>query len=159
MLSEQYIAGVMDSDGSFSLVRRKWKNPRGYVYRICIQLGWKSSQESANVLKEIVTLYGGRVCTYTRKQTNLSSRCSPMLKFMCEGDEAVKMAASLLPHLRLKTRQAELIASLAKIRRAWLGDRKSAPNKPQWAWAQEDAIYSQFLKINTKNAGKGRSKP
>ena len=158
MISKEYIAGVMDSDGSFSLVRRKYHNPRGYLYRIAIQIAWKNSDEAFNALTEIQSLYGGNVCTYTRKSTNVSPKPNTMLKYMCESDNAVRFASEILPYLQLKKRQAAMIIELGLIKKKWLNGRKAAPNKPNNIWDEEDKIYAEFISLNTKNGGKGRSK-
>ena len=59
----RYMAGVVDSDGSFSLVKRKKQSTvHGYHYRTIFQLTWKDTPIVEKTMEEMVKDYGGGFC-------------------------------------------------------------------------------------------------
>ncbi len=159
MISKEYIAGVIDSDGSISVCRRRnLSTPRGYAYRFVIQIGWKETIESRKVLEDIADKYNGAVYSFKKKANKFGGEIT-CVKFMCESGRAAAMVEDILPFLRLKHKQGKLLLKIHEVRMKWLNGRKAAHHKPESVWRQEDAIYQEFIKLNTKNGNRGRSWP
>ncbi len=61
VLSPQYLAGVFDSDGSFSIARRHpdRKTPN---YTAVVQLTWRKSENSRMFMELLCSQYGGIFC-------------------------------------------------------------------------------------------------
>jgi len=53
-----YLAGVIDSDGSISVIRKHIKRSNPY-YGISIQITWTNKKETQTVFKKLVKIYGG----------------------------------------------------------------------------------------------------
>ncbi|MDG7007372.1 MAG: hypothetical protein JRN06_03900 [Nitrososphaerota archaeon] len=61
-LRPAYIAGVFDSDGSFSIVRHiREGSTMGFGYIVLLQITWRDIPETVGVLEELQRMYGGSV--------------------------------------------------------------------------------------------------
>ena len=141
-----YLAGAIDSDGSISIRRstygrRKLKNRISPVYYPRISLR-QTSPMIPNLLKET---FGGFICIdkpsakkgkilYGYEATNLI------------GERAIRQ---LLPYLRLKKRQAEIILELQEVRKSGRDGRKTVYQKNRWGkytMFQKAVISDETLK-------------
>jgi hypothetical protein len=66
LLSPQYIAGLMDEEGSFSYVKFYAKHRKKYYYRACVQFTQKNSVYTNKLFEKLKNKYGGSFTSYTR---------------------------------------------------------------------------------------------
>jgi hypothetical protein len=106
-----YIAGVLDSDGCFTIRVDTW--------RTRVHGHSPSSQEVISIVqceREAVDLarklFGGTITI--QKQKNEKHR--PMFRWRCSTKQAEKACKVLLPYLRIKKRQAEIILESRRIK-------------------------------------------
>ena len=152
-LLNSYLAGVMDSDGSFSICKRKRKGNK-FFYRTVAQLTWKNTEKSKEIFDELLREYGGKY--HIIKSRGFSKKGTTFLKYNLEGDSLVYLLQSIIPYLRLKKRQAEIVIELKLLRKKWLGKTRGPWDKPSYIWEEEEKLYLENLLLNTKNGGKGR---
>jgi len=103
-----YLAGVMDSDGSFTLskVHTKRKNPS---YVPTIQITWLKSKFSFKVLNSIKSTYGGSLFDTSHKTSYNLRFPKPMLKYHACSKSVLKIINDIYPFLKLKKPQAKII--------------------------------------------------
>lgn len=112
-ISPQYIAGVADSDGSFTITKRKTKNNKsGFTYTAMFQLSWKESNITKKTISKIQKRYGGHIVKYKHK--NSFSNCS-VIKYVVEGVMLDKLLLEISPFLVLKKARAKLLQKLREI--------------------------------------------
>ena len=143
-ISAQYLAGVADSDGSFSF-GRKYNKQRAKDYFVAsFQLTWKRTLESKNVFDELVKIYGG---SYFDHFTHTSFGRVRILKYCATGRALVKICNDVLPHLLLKKAHAWIALQGAELKsRQW-----GRGGKPDSIWKRELELYLRMNKLNTKN--------
>lgn len=146
---DAYMAGVADSDGSFSFMKRKRQSTiNGYHYVMVFQLTWKKSDLSIKVMNEIVRRYGGCCCKWIRNGNNFPTKSAECLKYSVGGPGLDKLTEAILPYLLLKKKQAELIKEARLLRKGW---KRGRLGKPINVWKKEDELYLEFNKLNGKN--------
>ncbi|HEC66758.1 MAG TPA: hypothetical protein ENI23_15900 [bacterium] len=142
-----YLAGVIDSDGSISIIKRtKQTTTRGYSYRELVQLSWVYSTPALKFMNEIKKLYGGSVFEYT-KQANEFSSDSIILKYTVEAKGADKLVRDILPYLTLKKEQAKRMVKMRELKSMQYG---AGNPKPDSHWKLEDAIWKKNLKQKSR---------
>jgi len=142
---DAYMAGVIDSDGSFSMVKRlKQSTIRGYHYSTVFQLTWKKSSFAEKVLKLIKQRYGGHISPWQRKPNKYSKESIECLKYAVESSGLEKLIILTLPYICLKKEQALLIKKVREIRKI----KPKTRNKPNKFWEEEDKIYEELKKLH-----------
>src|SRR3954452_14900931 len=106
-----YLAGVIDSDGSITIAVDTWRvRNKGYApsYSENIAIG-QCDPQAINLLKET---FGGHI----RIEKARGEFRRPVYFWGVTDKNAVLCARALLPYLRIKRRQAELMLRLRKIK-------------------------------------------
>lgn len=105
-----YLAGIMDSDGSFRVETRRVPEMRsGLHYRISIR---RAQVAPSPAVKLLAKTFGGSLSIKKSKHPNLRH-----LDFWSLHDRsAVPAIESLLPHLRVKWREAVLLLELRRLK-------------------------------------------
>ena len=106
-----YLAGVLDSDGSFSIAinrRQKFQGNRNPSYQEIVAIGQCDTQ-AIQLAKE---LFGG----HTRHDESRGENRRPMHYWYVSSKIASRACVALLPYLRIKKRQAEIILELRAIK-------------------------------------------
>jgi len=139
-ISPQYLAGVADSDGSFTY-GKKWSGQRGkHYFAGQFQITWKKTPESVDFFEALVEKYGGSYFgdkttkTYNRNGTDI-------IKYCATGEAVVKICKDVLPYLILKPERAQIVLDGAKLKEGNWGVK----GKPQHIWDEEDRLY-QLMK-------------
>lgn len=144
-----YLAGVTDSDGSFSICKKnffgKSKNPE---YSARFQLSWSNNDKTKKVLDKIVQIYGGKYSLCTPSSIKNYPNTKDVLHYSLGGPGIVKFVKDIFPFLLLKRRQALNIIRLRKfISNKW---HKSNP-QPQKLLEFKEKLYIFNKSLNTKN--------
>lgn len=142
-----YIAGLADSDGSFTITIMKPKRPTPY-YRSTFQLGWKKSDKALLTLEQIKTKYGGSISEF--KSTSNINEGILVVKYFLSGAKLVTFIKDCLPFLHLKRSQARLILFLESSRKEKHGRNKRKPIKIK---EYQHGLYLKIKSLNTKNSG------
>lgn len=143
-ITDEYLAGVADSDGSFSY-GKKFSKPRNKFYYVAqFAITWKYSKESKFVFDMLVERFGG---SYFDGFTHTSFANTRILKYCATGQACEKICIAVKPHLILKQKQVDIMIEGAGLKsRHW-----GVKGKPASVWRQEKLLYSKMNKINTKN--------
>lgn len=146
-LRSQYLAGVFDSDGSFSVARRNIKRS-STSYVSMVQLSWKRTELSEQFFVALAAKYGGSFHTCESTNTAKSfSNTRPYIKYSATGEAAVKIANDLLPYLILKKQQAMNLIELGTLVKVGRG------RKPEITSRLEE-LYILNKSLNHKNGHK-----
>lgn len=118
-----YCAGVMDSDGHIGVHRNSYRvRVAGDAKQPTFQPRVSVKQIDAGAIDVFHDLFGGHRYIDTK---NRKGSARPIHVWQVHSRAAGVVASALLPHLRIKRRQAELIIELCEInasprRRAWV---------------------------------------
>lgn len=148
-MSPEYLAGVIDSDGSISVVL-KHKNRPNPSYTISIQLTWSDTEKSRKVLNLLKETYGGSVF----ESKSLKSRypnSRPVIKYSVACQKSRKLLEDILPYLLLKKDQAVLALDI--LNTTGYGIYGFGRPKPKDLIEKHRNIYLQMKELNTKNSG------
>lgn len=138
ILSNQYLAGVFDSDGSFSIAKRNIKRCSP-SYVAMVQLSWKNTPLSVIFMDALVKEFGGSYMFFGPSKKEY-------IKFSATGKVAEKIASSTVDFLFLKQEQARNVLMLRTLTVSSGGKlRDSALSSLM------ESIYVRNLSINTKN--------
>jgi hypothetical protein len=150
-LTLAYLAGVFDSDGSFTLSRHSRKGAFGFNYEVYLQLTWKEVPETVKVMEELKRAYGGTVIRGI--ETRGFSTATSYVKYRINSRQAAVLIQDMLPFLRVKRRQAQICLEAAKI----IGKVRYTRwrRRPPSDRARLGELYKQVANLNWKN-GKGR---
>lgn len=147
-VTPQYIAGLIDSDGSISIVRRSCKNTsRGYNHREMVQITWKHSIIAEQVFNELKNMFGGSVFVHERK-SGFATRHTTLVKYTVEGKGAEAMMIAILPYLTIKQQQASYLLQMRGIKKTRYGFGREKPNH---IWDEEDVIYEAMQKQRSRS--------
>jgi len=142
-ISNEYLAGVADSDGSFSY-NKKFSKPNNKFYYVAqFQITWKHSEESKTFFDLLVSNFGG---SYFDGNTHTSYAKTRILKYCATGKACEKICIAVLPHLYLKKLQAEIVLAGAKLKETKWG----VNGKPQEVWNKEISLYQQMKQLHGK---------
>lgn len=147
-LSTPYLAGVFDSDGSFTVAKRHLKRSKPN-YTAMIQLTWKKSKATETFMQMLVCDYGGSYASCISTNTMKSfSGTKDYFKYCVTGMKAEKLAAVLSPWLLLKKEQAMNIRTVAFL------SNESSRGRSDLVSSQLEALYVLNKSLNTKNGWK-----
>ncbi len=100
-ISDEYLAGFVDAEGSLMIAKFRATSPGKWYYRARASLDNVDGQ----VLKEIQGTYGGILFRPRRRK----SGWRVVYKLVWTGDRTERLLNPILPHLRVKRKQGELL--------------------------------------------------
>jgi len=104
-----YLAGVMDSDGSFRIERRHVQEMLGPQYRIAIRCAQVKPSPAVELLAKT---FGGRTAKIRSRWPNHRE----LVSWSLFDRSAVPAIKALLPFLRVKTREAYILLQLRHMK-------------------------------------------
>ena len=114
-LKVAYLAGVLDSDGWFTIHRNSNLPPSGesrvnpcYSPRVGVN---QCERQAVELAQE---LYGGKILVIDYSKTANRFSQKPMWNWCCNSDTREAMLEELIPHLRIKVKQAKVLLRLVK---------------------------------------------
>lgn len=143
-VSNEYIAGVADSDGSFSYNKKFSKQRNKFYYVAQFQITWKYSKESKMFFDFLVKTFGG---SYFDGLTHTTISRVRILKYCATGIACENICNAVMEHLILKKEQAKIVLLGAGLKSRHWGSK----GKPQKVFDREKALYLRIKKLNTKN--------
>jgi len=99
-ISPQYLAGVVDSDGAFSITKRHISRPVPN-YTGMFQLTWVLNETTQEFMDSLVSKYGGSFFIQTEKR-NAFPNASKTVKYCSTGKALKLLIEDVFPHLILK---------------------------------------------------------
>ncbi len=146
IISKQYLAGVADSDGSFSYIKNFSKPNNKYYYRPFFQLTWKYSKEAEKVSIYLKLKYKAGVYYSIKKSNSFGKECK-IIKIQMWEKSVVQFINDVYPYLILKKEQAKIVKEGALLK----SNKWGVKGKPQKIWDKEKIIYIKMNKLNSKN--------
>jgi hypothetical protein len=147
MITEEYIAGIVDGEGSFTLQisERKWKDGRsGIGLNPRVQIGFKHCPDEEDVLNQIKErLGGGKIYI-----SNIGKPNAAMVLWTTNYADTIRYCEKLLPHLIIKKRQAGMLLEACQLIKTRNEERAGKwVEKGTKIYTEED--YSKLVKIST----------
>jgi hypothetical protein len=141
-----YLAGVLDSDGWFTIHKSPISEQRtnhGYYPSVGIN---QCEKEAIELAQE---LYGGKITVvdYSKQQNRFSQR--PMWHWQTHSSFTEKMLEELIPHLRIKVKQAQILLRLVKDIRVNRRGGKYNPH-PKAVIDFRESLYQEIRKLNCR---------
>lgn len=149
-LNTAYLAGVFDSDGSFSIARRYYaRDGKSACYVPMAQLTWKYGPLTLFFIKAIKEKYGGSFALCKSTNTNKSfSGTNDYIKWSASGLAAEKLILDIRPFLILKKNQANNLLELRSI------NKFTTKNRPIEVTEKLEKLYHLNKSLNGKNGWK-----
>ncbi len=152
-ITSGYLAGVMDSDGSFSItIRHKTRPNANYI--CMIQISWKYTDISEKFMKKLCKMFGGTYHINSRKYKSSYKNSSTIIKYCATGKAVDRIVDYIFDNLILKKKQAKNILKLRQ-----LVGFQGAPGKtrPKKLSNKMHKLYELNKELNTKNNGDRRA--
>ena len=149
-----YLAGVIDSDGSISVLKRHQKRTTP-TFTVTLQLTWKKTKNSEFFLKFLKAKYGGTIFVQKYRVTSYG-KISTTLKYSCTARKVEVLLKDIEPYIFLKTKQIKLALELLKTTK--FGVYGNGRPKPKRLFKKHENICNKVRLLNNKNSGFGRSK-
>jgi len=139
-----YLAGVMDSDGSFGIrrstygIRKRGEQTPVFSERV------KLAQTSPIVPKMLKDLFGG----YFARTKPYAKKGKPLYRWEGTQKVAARCIESLYPYLRIKQKQAEILIKLRESKNAQKPARWRTTIDREKLLAYWDSLFSEIRKLN-----------
>jgi hypothetical protein len=104
LVSEQYLAGFFDGEGTF-YIGKQFKNGKEYP-KATVMLS-QSGYEGMLLLEEIQKQYGGSLYQHLKAGEHKATKDA--YKLWWPKDEAIELCQKLIPHLKLKQQAAQTV--------------------------------------------------
>lgn len=121
----------------------------GHDYRVLIQLSQRPIEETIDLIDKLQSQYGGSKFLNTQTSSYCNGRPKRIIHWSIGAKKAGQLIRDILPFLRIKKRQAELLLRLCQYRENH--HFNNAHPKPAELWAEEEAVYIELLQLNRKN--------
>lgn len=125
-ISREYLAGVLDSDGSFTVAKRHLKRPNP-SYTAMIQITWLYSPRSKAVFDFLQRYYGGSY--YVGKSHSGFKNPKKIIKYCATGKAAHRILLDCKNCVVLKSKQVKNLLAVIDINQSIKGRRNKAASK------------------------------
>jgi hypothetical protein len=146
MVTPEYVAGLVDGEGSFTLQihETKWKDGRhGIGLNSRVQIGFSHRPKEEEVLKKVQKLLGGGKIYISNKGTDKAM----IVLWTTNYDDTIKFCEMLIPHLIIKKRQAKMLLEAAKLIKKRHESRDTFMTKGTQIYSKAD--YTKLIEIST----------
>lgn len=143
-ISPQYLAGVIDSDGSICITKRGLKDRPNPNYSVMIQIGWVYKDTTEAFMKQMKIDFGGSYSIVKPSKNSFSKRNH--IKYCAYGTTADKILEKIKPFLILKGQQADNAIELRNIVKSHKGAYRPKKNSEAM-----DLLWKNNAIINDKN--------
>jgi len=151
-ISPAYLAGMADSDGSFSIAIRHRNRPNP-TYQATFQLTWTKTKLTEKFMKDLKKQFGGSY--YEAKNRNdRFANGSPTIRYFLTNKGLKLFLKEVLPFIILKKKQ--VLNCLELLNTTEFGKYGFGRPKPKKLKKKHYNLYIQNKNINTKNSGDRR---
>lgn len=148
MIDPRYLAGVLDSDGSFTITKRHETRVK-VNYTCMIQLTWTENNLTHGFFLDLVEQFGGSYFVGFPSGKTQFPNSKRIIKYCAVGQAANKIANFVVEHLILKKEQARNLLDVSSIVK---GPKSGRYRTPQ-ASLQLEKLYIYNKSLNSKNKG------
>lgn len=141
LVNPAYLAGVLDSDGSFTITKRHMCRT-SCNYTAMIQLTWVNTPSSLSFMEELVSACGGSF--YRGKSHSGFDKKSPIVKYCATGKAALLICEAVRPHIKLKSAQVQNLIDL-------INKNKLGRDRPAETTRELELLYQNNRQLNSKN--------
>ena len=139
-----YVAGIVDGEGSISIIAQKTsKNRFGHTFFVQVSV----ANTNEWLVRQLQMFFGGSVYYNKRKVERGEGNWKPVYKWQIDTNGAVQFLVAILPYLKLKKAQAEIVISFQDRRNKRPKNHKLMP-KTEGEHAIEEA---EQLLVHTMN--------
>lgn len=143
-VTKDYLAGVLDSDGSFTISKRHLKR-KNINYIVMIQITWTKSKISKQIFETLTRYYGGSYCEIKPHNKSLAKRAS--YKYCATGKAAHRILLDCRNNVLLKNEQVknclEVLKLIEHFKKNYAGK-----NRPRIISKLLETLYKKNLKAN-----------
>ena len=146
-LKAAYLAGVLDSDGWFTIHRNSKPSLGKHFVNPCYSPRVGVNQVERQACELALAMYGGtiHVIDYSKTQNRFSQK--PMWNWNSNADTIEVMLEELIPHLRIKVQQAKVLLRLVKDIRVNFRGGKYNTHPPE-VIAFREKLYWELKRAN-----------
>lgn len=112
-LDMAYLAGVIDSDGSLSIMRRH-PNRKLPNFSIAFQLTWKHTEKTMDFINALQKTFGGSFHINTKHENRLAN--NDVVKYFIMGNPCMDLLLGVRDYLILKAEQADNLIELQNLK-------------------------------------------
>lgn len=142
-INPAYLAGVIDSDGSFS-ISRLHKKRRNVSYSPSFQLTWSNTLLTREFFEQLKIQYGGSYFVGMPSSKNSFPNAKQIIKYCLVCRQIRKLIVDVLPFLILKRRQARTLLRL-------LNNTYKGRCKPERLSKFQEILWKKNKEYSTKN--------
>lgn len=145
IIDPRYLAGVIDSDGSISVIKKYYVSRPTTNYSASIQLTWVETPTVKEFMQQLVNQYGGSYFGGFPSGIANFPNSRKILKYCATGVAAELLINDIKDFLVLKKIQA---LNLLELRRLTKNQKK---NRPLEITEKLENMYTLNKSLNTKN--------
>lgn len=138
-----YLAGIVDGEGALVISKHTSNHKRGYNYQVRLEI----SNTEKGLPDWILQNFGGRVSSYTFKQTPKNSR-KPVFRWTCEGERLTHICELVYPFSVIKKAEIEIVLKMRYTLQKPIS-RKGHQGIPSLPQEELDYRHSLYLKLKT----------
>lgn len=152
-----WLAGFLDGEGSFQIWHVSSKRDR-HVRSTSVGISVSQAAPRDDILRELAARHGGSVSSHGTERRNAKHNAS--FRWLLTGPRAADLCRAMLPYLRLKRRQAELVIEHQATKApSHVGARRGRPRAelrvPPEIMARRDAQMAELRTLNARGVTGG----
>lgn len=136
-LTPQYLAGMADADGSFTVAKRVRKT-HAATYSARFSMSWKYTPTGLRIINKLKSFYGGNYCIFTHKGSKL-------IGYSLTDKSIDNFLQDVGPHVELKYKQ---VKQLLKLRASVIKKRQKSKRKSNKLVNFQERIYLKVKELN-----------
>lgn len=142
-----YIAGMLDGEGCISINKRKDKEyKRGHSFYANLRI----TNTYLPVLLWIQDQFGGLGSIVEQPRKENRKRC---WQWKVATNQAAAVCKMLLPYLRIKKRQAEILVEFQKLKET--SPQCGRAGVPAGRWVLQEGLRNELLQLNARGQAAG----
>jgi hypothetical protein len=147
-----YWAGLLDSDGSVCVSRKKNKR-NSYTYQIHFSISWINKPKTMSILKRFQGRWGGHLGIFGNNSTSRGTykNSKPYIRYALTGEKARIFLEWVYPYVKLKKQQVRLCLELLHIKRVYGFSKGKVIHYTKGMSDTFDEIHQLCAKLNSDN--------
>lgn len=141
-----YFAGIIDGEGTITVVREKFKDRRSVHHYAMVEI----SNTNPKLIEWVLVNVGSTNSCVVQNRTKLDrggQNCRPLFRIAWRSSQAERVIRLALPYLVLKREQAELVLKLRATIQPWGGKRVAVPEE---IIILRENLFQKIKKLNVR---------
>ncbi|MEM0053705.1 MAG: LAGLIDADG family homing endonuclease [Nitrososphaeria archaeon] len=144
-----WMAGFLDGEGTFTICKQVRKNRPSPAYRVFISV----SNTDKYVLKIFCRYYGGKIYNvHERRKDKRGLKWRDAFDWYCPVFTSERFLIDVLPYLRLKYQQAEVLLEFLRTKQAFA--RKKRTSRGSAPLTDEEIAHRERLRLKVQALNK-----